>query len=103
MEYKWVGLHPQDLASGRMLAPGERVKLTDEEATDPHNAALIEDGTLLSVEEVEHPEATDSAVELAEANELNLAEVTGTGHDGRITKEDVERHLAETSDQEEGR
>lgn len=49
MEYKWVGNHPQDLASGRVLAPGEKCELTPKEQEDPHNAALIESGGLITV------------------------------------------------------
>lgn len=50
MEYKLVGLnHPQDLANGRMLAPGEVVKLSAVEEKEPHNAALIEEGILVEV------------------------------------------------------
>jgi pyruvate/2-oxoglutarate dehydrogenase complex dihydrolipoamide acyltransferase (E2) component len=86
------------------LAPGEVVKdLSEEDISDPHNAALIEEGTLMSLDEAANPDATDSAAQLAEENGVNLAEITGTGVGGRITKEDVERHLAETSEQEGGR
>jgi len=49
MEYKWVGNHPQDLASGRVLAPGETCELSPAEAEDPHNAALIDSGALIGV------------------------------------------------------
>src|SRR4051812_31652459 len=38
-------------------------------------------------------EATDSAVELAEANGVDLSTVTGSGAGGRITKGDVEAVL----------
>jgi len=38
----------------------------------------------------EGPAATPSARKLAEANDINLAEITGTGPKGRITREDVE-------------
>lgn len=34
--------------------------------------------------------ATDAAAELAEEEDIDLAEVDGTGKDGRITKSDVE-------------
>ena len=30
MNYKWVGVHPQDLANGRMLAPGETAELSED-------------------------------------------------------------------------
>lgn len=47
--YKLVLTHPQDLASGRVLAPGETAELSASDERDPHNAALIEDGALIVV------------------------------------------------------
>lgn len=38
--------------------------------------------------------ATDAAVKLAEEQGLDLADVLGTGLEGRVTKGDVEAHLA---------
>jgi hypothetical protein len=40
----------RNLASGRMLTPGETFDLSAEEAKDPHNQRLIEEGHLLKVE-----------------------------------------------------
>lgn len=37
------------LASGRPLRPGQRFKLTDKDAKDPHNKRLIDEGQLLKV------------------------------------------------------
>jgi hypothetical protein len=48
-ELKWVGSHPQDLASGQMLAPGETCELSAAEQREPHNAALIDGGGLIPV------------------------------------------------------
>lgn len=101
MEYKWVGDHPQDLASGLMLAPGETAELSDDDVRDPHNVTLIDDGVLIPVGEgtaAAGPNATDDAIELAQGNELDLADVPGTGAAGRITKRDVEKHLEGRSD-----
>lgn len=95
MEYKLGGLHPQDLASGRLLEPGETVELTDEEARDPHNKALIDSGVLFDLGEFSEPAATDAALVAADDLDVNIAAVTGTGVDGRITKDDVERYHAE--------
>jgi hypothetical protein len=39
--------HPEDLASGRVISPGESVKLTDDELKEPHNKRLIDEGVLL--------------------------------------------------------
>lgn len=40
-------------------------------------------------------EATDSAKELAEAESVDLRQVKGTGADGKVTKGDVEKFVAE--------
>jgi pyruvate/2-oxoglutarate dehydrogenase complex dihydrolipoamide acyltransferase (E2) component len=42
--------------------------------------------------------ATQGAVDLAEAENVDLAQVQGTGDGGRITKADVESYLAEQDD-----
>lgn len=44
--------------------------------------------------------ATDAAVKLAAEHDIDLADVVGTGADGRITKGDVEAHLASLTDAE---
>lgn len=55
MEYKWVGNHPQDLASGQELAPGETAELSDDDVRNPHNESLITDGNLIPLDkEAEH-------------------------------------------------
>lgn len=41
------------------------------------------------------PEATDAAAELAEAEGIDLASIDGSGADGKITKGDVEKAVAE--------
>jgi hypothetical protein len=48
-EYKHVGNHAEDLADGRMLAPGETVKLNDKQLAEPHNQRLITEGILLDL------------------------------------------------------
>ena len=52
-------------------------------------------------------DATDSAVELADSEGVDLSEVEGTGTGGKVTKADVEAHLEaqdgeESDDEEEG-
>ncbi len=44
--------------------------------------------------------ATDAAVKLAAEHDIDLADVVGTGADGRITKGDVEARLASLADAE---
>lgn len=38
-------------------------------------------------------EATEAALDLALENDLDIAGVEGTGHEGRVTKPDVKQHL----------
>lgn len=94
MDYKWVGNHPQDLASGQVLAPGETAELSDDDVRLPHNASLIDEGGLIPVEAAQGPNATPDAIELAEQHKVDFASVPGTGAGGRVTKRDVEQHLA---------
>ncbi len=42
----------------------------------------------------EKPDATDGAASLAAEHNIDLADVVGTGADGRVTKSDVEAYLA---------
>ena len=58
-EFKLVGDHPEDLADGQMLAPGETAKLSKEDEEDPHNLRLIEEGKLIDVEANMHEEGYD--------------------------------------------
>lgn len=48
-DYRNVGRHAEDLADGRVLAPGEEASLSAEQARDEHNARLIEEGKLSKV------------------------------------------------------
>lgn len=45
--YRFVGDHPDVLANGRPVEPGEFVNLTDEDVRDPYNETLIHDGRLI--------------------------------------------------------
>ena len=57
---------------------------TGEEAASPADADTSESGT----------DATKAARDLAAERGIDLADVKGTGSDGRITKDDVENHSA---------
>jgi hypothetical protein len=48
--YLPAGNHVIDLADGRAVVPGNKVKLTNKQAEDPHNKAYIENGVLIKVE-----------------------------------------------------
>lgn len=45
-KHRFVGSHPVDIDTGRVLEPGETVSLDKD---DPHNKALIDDGVLVAV------------------------------------------------------
>jgi len=49
--YRFIGSHPESLASGRPIEPGEFVDLEDDDLEDPHNKMLLDDGHLITVEE----------------------------------------------------
>lgn len=100
MKVKNVGNHAEDLADGRMLAPGEVADLTDEQVEDPFNAAKIDEGVFMDVSDVPSlseedlaPNATDAAAELAASLGVELGLVTGTGSGGRITVDDVQTYF----------
>lgn len=106
MKVKNVGNHAEDLADGRMLAPGEEAELTDEQADVEFNQGKISDGVFMDVTDVQPvpeeelgPLATDAARELAQQEDVELGLVTGTGASGRIIADDVEAYLAERGDQ----
>ena len=66
MKFKLVGDHPEDLADGRVLAPGEEADIKKEDLEDPHNQRLIEEGILIELsdenlyEDGKKPEAPKS-------------------------------------------
>lgn len=72
----------------------------------PHiRTKLIEAGLLVEIDDntpepepEKKPDATDSAQELALANDVDLADVVGTGKDGRITVGDVREAIANRAD-----
>ncbi len=83
-----------ETAAGR-LVPLEEHPLR--ELPEGHPAAISPDFGKESVAAAaaEEVNATEAAKELAADNDVNLAEVEGTGENGRVTKADVENYLAE--------
>jgi hypothetical protein len=49
-DYAYTGNHVGDLADGRTVEPGQIVTLDGPAIAEPHNASLIDAGTLLLVE-----------------------------------------------------
>lgn len=47
--YRMVGIHPEDLDSGRVLGPGETAQLTAEEERSPRFELLVSEGKLVEV------------------------------------------------------
>lgn len=71
-KFRHAGAHPEDLADGRMVAPGEAVFLTDEEAAEPFNQAKIADGVFIPTGE-KSEELTEKA-ERAQSRREKAAE-----------------------------
>lgn len=95
--------HPFDLADGRVVDNGDTVELSDEEVGLDHNQSLIQAGLLIRVEpdkEEAGPEPTEAARQRASELGVNIAEVEGTGADGRVTVDDVQKH-ADARDENE--
>lgn len=49
-QYQFTGRHPEHLASDKPVAPGAVVTLTDKEAAEPRNAAMIAEGALVEIQ-----------------------------------------------------
>ena len=79
--------------SGDTIISDELIgSLTEAEVSNPNKT---EDAEFQSSAETSPPEPilSPAAKKLAEENQLDIAVVTGTGKDGRVTKEDVVNHL----------
>lgn len=112
---------PDPLTSAGKLLPLEQHPLRADALPEGHPAAISEDfgegygGTLsgastvmqqpnasdldrhsrgdFSVEANDEVDATGAAKELANENSVDLSQVEGTGADGRVTKDDVQKYL----------
>lgn len=89
--------HPEDDSLGRVFGPGELVPNLDTD--DSFNKRKIDEGIFYPVDEDDAarivdertgPEVTPAAAKLAADNSIDLSDVTGTGEDGAIKKDDVQ-------------
>lgn len=94
-KYKYVGTHPRDLPSGRVLAPGEIDTFDPMQVRD-----LVKEGLMIELDG-EKEAATEAAIKLAQKNGVNLSGVKGTGKDGTITAEDVQAAVDAAKEGEE--
>ena len=70
--YRNVRLAAQDLASGRVIAPGEVVLADDVDLDDPHDAALVADGLLIEADVPEVDKPLSGAALKERAAELDI-------------------------------
>lgn len=56
-QYKNVGDHVYDVASGAMVGVGETIELSDKEQKDPFNDRLITSGTFIMLSGTTEPKA----------------------------------------------
>lgn len=61
--YRFVGNHPDSLASGRAIAPFDEVPAEQVNPDHPHDAALIDEGKLLPIEPAPPPKLTGEALD----------------------------------------
>jgi 2-oxoglutarate dehydrogenase E2 component (dihydrolipoamide succinyltransferase) len=83
---------------GETVHPGDVLALLEESARAPApSAAQAQPAAPVPApraEEAERPHASPVARRMAEEHGVDLGTVEGTGTGGRVTREDVERHLA---------
>lgn len=91
--------HLETLHDGRMVGPGDEATGVDPDL----DAEAIDRGALVwSADEAEQKlNATESALILAEENELDLSKVRGSGKEGRITEPDVRKALEDATANED--
>src|SRR4051794_30635221 len=98
-DYRVVSRHPEDTADGQMFGPGETIQ--DLDLSIPHNLRLLEDGCVVALGPVKPPDPpSEPAVKKATELGVNIAEVQGTGKDGRVTVDDVTEAAREADAQE---
>jgi 2-oxoglutarate dehydrogenase E2 component (dihydrolipoamide succinyltransferase) len=82
---------------GETVHPGDVIATIDETA---RAAASAQTAPAVEKEESERPHASPVARRMAEEHGLDLSRVEGTGTGGRVTREDVERHIQPSPKQE---
>jgi len=90
----------QTVAKGAVLAViGQPTETLPEITGATHAATAIDSGVAATNRQTSQPPAaTPLAQRMAADHDLDLSQVVGTGPGGRITKEDVEAHVAATED-----
>jgi 2-oxoglutarate dehydrogenase E2 component (dihydrolipoamide succinyltransferase) len=82
---------------GATVHPGDVLATIDETAGAPRPSVAVEQPTPLpevrAREEAERPHASPVARRMAEEYGVDLTRVEGSGTGGRVTREDVERHV----------
>lgn len=87
---------------GVTVRVGEEMAIIEElaESADGRTAAIQQTSAVETTKELEELEvirqrATPAVRRLAQEHRVDLSQIKGTGHAGRVTREDVERFLAE--------
>lgn len=88
-EYRNRETHALTLASGRSLAPAEAAPISD----DPHDQALLEQGSLIMVDETVDYDRDFTRDQLAAIAEGRDLQVKGSGQGGDVLKADLVRAL----------
>lgn len=88
-----------NISCGQMVEPGEQTHRVDPD--DPHDKALIKDGRLVRVKGDTEVQVSPEAAELAEENNVDLSEVSGSGAGGNIVVADVQKAIDAAENEEE--
>jgi hypothetical protein len=81
-QFQYAGPHPDTLASGRPIGSGDVVELSVEEAGDPHNKRLIDEGLLVAIGEQEDVVLKGDALE-DRIRELGIEGASGLSADAK--------------------
>src|SRR5919199_6360853 len=89
-------VHPGDvlaMVDTAASAPAAQTPPAPEAEPQPQTAAAAEAAEAAAASEADRPHASPVARRMAEEHGLDLSRVEGTGTGGRVTREDVERHI----------